>query len=326
MLAKNILNSGNGAQTAGQNLIWQAQTGNLTVNGKLKAGRYLTLTADKGKIVTTVQGELTAGDALNVTTGDGDINLNADAAAGSKDGSITIYKIDVENVQIAVKDHQNNMSIGQITVGKGLFVTGDKIDISNVQQRQGYDNILLLAPRASDGGPMDYLNIDNINPNLGLEIDQLWAHIANLHVNNQRFYLDKLSILDLANLSNIETTTQVWGSAPVRNTVNTSYWYNPSNRHPWMNLYFTERPHTQLSNGLLLRYDDYYYVYNQRDSAVNTQFENLAQETSLRQVRQYGKRENPGYTYGMYERFDLLDFSPNLLDETDQSQAQITIQ
>jgi hypothetical protein len=369
--------SGNGAQTAGQDLIWQARSGDLTVNGKLKAGRYLTLTTDKGKITTTAQGELAADEAMNVTTGEGDINLNADAtsggllnieasrqgnitsaagtllsstgsnaniytnqgnvnlydvyalkdaAAGTKDGSVTIHKIDGENVLVTVKNPQDNMNIGQIVAGKGVYVTSDKIDISNVGQRQGYDNMLLLSPRASEDGPMDYLNINNINPNLGLEIDQLWTHMANLHVNNQKFYLDRLSILDLANLSNIDTTTQVWGSAPVRNPVNTSYWYDPSNRHPWMNLYFTDRPHTQLSNGLLLRYDDFYYVYNQRYSAVNTQFENLTEETALRQMHRYDKQEKPGYTYGMYERYDLLDFSPDLLGETGTEDTKITIQ
>ena len=309
-----IIWHGRGTSAQGDTQI-VTQTGDINLGGDVKANGDNIIHAGTGNITAAYGSTI---ESLNgnaeVSSGKGDINLytlkaKQEAGADVADGNIKIFWIEGEAVLLAVRNPGKTMEIEHLVPGSKLSLTGDAINITELVQRQGSTNMLTLSPRGTDSTkPMKYLNIGNVVTQNGLHIDQLWSRNSRIHVSAPKFYIDKLGITDAAYLSNSDTTTTVWGRAPERDGSNVSYWYNPQNHNPWMNLYFTDTRHKQFSNGILLRNDDYYYPYEQRFSGVNIGLKRTDRsEHAYEQVADYKVSAQPGFYYGMYDRYGLIE-------------------
>ena len=330
--AKNGTINSNGALNAGNDASLHTGTGDINVNGNITANRNVELHADTGNI------KAADGTVISANTGDaaiaseqGDITLSElyalqHAGVDAKDGNVKIFRIDGEDILIAVRTPGKTLDADTVIGGKKVALVGDDIDVGTMSQRSGETDMLLLSPRGTDENkPMNWIRFGQVNLPNGLRIDRLWTNKGDIHVNADKFYIDELGIIDVAHLSNNDTTTTVWGSAPIHDDSNISYWYKPQNHSPWMNLYFTGVPHTQFSNGVLLKYDDYYYAKYDRFSGVNIALKRTDRsEHAFQQVTDYNFDERTGYYYGEYDRYDLLTLDEGILPEAPK--ADITIQ
>lgn len=173
------------------------------------------------------------------------------------------------------------MDIKNTVVGHKLVIGGNKIDLADIKQREGIDNMLDVDITGADKGEAsDWLNMNFSTVNQGVLFDRIWTKNANINVDTGKLYIDKLTILDKAVFKNKDMITSVYGSAPIRDGNTSIYWYefaahNPktdlnnwlgygANDAKWMNLYFGLNDREQTSNGVLLHLDPYHYVYNQR--------------------------------------------------------------
>ena len=316
---------------AGNDALLQTGSGDIGINGNIRANRNVTIHADSGNI-TAAEGTTIAAASGNaaVSSGQGDITLHElqalkEAGVDANDGNVKVFRIEGEDILIAVRNTEKSADIGSISMKNKLTFIGQSLDLGELIQHPGMTTMLELSPRGADTTlPMNHVNIgDVITPN-GLHVDQLWAQNSDIHVSSPKFYIDKLGILDVAHLSNSDTNTTVWGSAPVRDDANTIYWYGPQRHDPWMNLYFTDRQHTQFSNGVLLRYDDYYYAKNDRFSGVNTAFKREDRsEHAYRQLEDFCGEAMPGFLYGLYDRYGLFDVDQDIVTETPKADIVI---
>jgi hypothetical protein len=321
----------NGDIQAGNDALLQTGSGDIGINGNILANRNVTIHADSGNI-TAAEGTIIAAANGNaeVSSGKGDITLHElralkEAGVDANDGNVKVFRIEGEDILIAVRNPEKSADIGSISLKNKLTFIGQALDLGEMEQQPGPTTMLELSPRgANDALPMDHLNIGNVITPNGLHVDQLWAKNSDIHVSSPKFYIDKLGILDVAHLSNSDTNTTVWGSAPVRDSANTIYWYGPQRHDPWMNLYFTDRQHTQFSNGVLLRYDDYYYAKNDRFSGVNIAFKREDRsEHAYRQVEDFHGEAMPGFFYGMYDRYGLIEADKDVIPEAPKADIVI---
>lgn len=314
-----ILTNRNGAidmgdATAARDVKLKTTTGNIGF-ADLTAGQNVDVQVlQQGNI--TGENVKAVNDTLTVHTVKGDIDLKRvyagkTASVGADDGSIKMFSIDGENVVIQIKNKSKNLHVPNITAAKDIIISSNAIDINKLTQRPGYDNMLLFEPQAADSNsPMEYFNIGEISTRNGLEINQLWAKRAELHVDSKRLYIDKLSILDTGYFSNDNTTVTVYGSNPrLDGSANAYFWYNPNQHNPWMYLNFMRDEHILDSNGVLLRNNDYYYTYSQRFSGVEEMSDRMQRQMSRDNwlLRQY--MNEPASIFGNYGRFGLLDFN-----------------
>ncbi|SCM78866.1 putative Adhesin HecA family [uncultured Sporomusa sp.] len=345
-----VRNSGTNGLTVDVNkanagsIVIENQTGMLKVNTALEATGaesdirlvnrnggivFEDVTADrKVDIQVTQEGDITGkdvkavNDTLTVHTVKGDIDLGnvyagKTAAVGSDDGSVTMFSIDGENVVIRVKNKNQNLHVPKITAAKDIIISSNAIDIDQLTQREGYDNMLLFRPQAADpNSPMEYFNIGEISTRNGLQIDQLWAKRADMHVDSNRFYIDKLSIIDVGHFSNANTTVTVYGSRPVLDSANVHFWYNPERRDPWMYLNFMRDSHTLESNGVLLRGDNSFYTYWQRSSGVEEMTDRMQRQMSQDNWLLLQYMREPASVYGHFGRFNLLEVNLSGLQQT----------
>ena len=305
----------NGNIDAGNDASLQTGSGDIDINGNIRANRNLGIHAGSGAITAAPGTVLTAANGnASVSSGKGDVTLHElqalkDADVDATDGDVKIFRIEGENILIAVRNPEKSMAVTEAVAGSKLTLIGDTLDMGTLAQRDGTSNLLELALNETDDNqPMNHISIGNVVTNNGLHIDRLWTKNADIHVSAPKFYIDKLGIIDVAHLSNNDTATTVWGSAPKRDSSNTSYWYDPQNKSPWMNLYFTGIGHKQFSNGVLLRNDDYYYPEYNRFSGVNISLKRTDRsEHAYQQVDDYYVQGAPAAYYDMYNRYDLID-------------------
>jgi hypothetical protein len=297
-------------------------TGTLTVEAQV--GNITGLRHDKDAIQPEIKLQSVNG-SVSVYTGKGDVDLyeilaKNTASAGSKDGKLALYKIDGDIVALVTSDIGSNMDIKNTVVGHKLIISGNKVDMGDIKQREGIENMLDVDITGADKGEAsDWLNMNFSTVNQGVLFDRIWTKNANINVDTGKLYIDKLTILDRAVFKNKGMITSVYGSAPIRDGNTSIYWYEFDAHNPkgdltnwlgygaddnkWMNLYFGLNDKEQTSNGVLLHLDPYHYVYNQRFTGED-HLNFLHDETAL-DVYQLDYRPMPR----LYERYYLYDLT-----------------
>lgn len=252
----------------------------------------------------------------------GDIDFHAlyaanTASAATDAGNITICSIDGDIVLLSNLDMNGQTSVKDVTVGSKLGLNTNLLTIGSLKQREGSTSMFLISPNSSrPDEPIGRFAIGSIEAPNGVRIDKLWAREAEVHVDGGKFHIDKLSIVDVAHFSNRDMTTAVYGLPPLRDGSDSIFWNNAEDFNPknaladwqregyignWMNLYFTDSYHMQISNGVLAGLEDYYYVYNQRFSGDN----HLAFLERNMPYGTYKAAYTPEYSY--FERFALYE-------------------
>ena len=91
------------------------------------------------------------------------------------------------------------MDVKEIIAGNQIVISGNKISLDDIKQRDDADGMLIISPGGADADePIESFNIKNINTGNGVRFDKLWVKNADLHVDSGRFYIDKLAVVDVA--------------------------------------------------------------------------------------------------------------------------------
>ena len=259
---------------------------------------------------------------MDIYTGKGDVDLHEvyakdKASVGTENGHLRLCKIDGNIVVLIIKDMDNNMDVKEIIAGNQIVISGNKISLDDIKQRDDADGMLIISPGGADADePIESFNIKNINTGNGVRFDKLWVKNADLHVDSGRFYIDKLAVVDVAHFSNRDMRTAVYGTSALRDGSDSIYWYDHAANDPkhdllgwhndnylgnWMHLYFTDKYRTQISNGVLLSLKDHYYAHNQRFTGED-HLRFLKKEMPL---DVHEKNNNPRIS--LYQRFALYE-------------------
>ena len=333
------------------------EKGKITVNAELHARENINLTVDRGDVMLAADADVQNGtlkiavengaiksthsDAadgqtagvgvqlssingnVDIYTKHGDVDLHEiyaknKAAAGTEAGRLQLCKIDGDIVALVTKDMNTDMNVKEIVAGSRIILSGNRIDLDDIQQRENADGLLMISPQSGDPNePIEKFTIKNIDTSNGIRFDKLWVKNSEINVNNGRFYIDKLAVADVAHFSNGDTHTAVYGTPPQRGDSDSIYWFNYAANGPkhdlagwhqdgnlgrWMNLYFTDRYHTQISNGVLVSLKDFYYAYDQRATGEN-HLQQLLQQELPHEL--YAENYHPDIS--LYQRFGLYD-------------------
>lgn len=265
-----------------------AQDGVLKVNvleGNIKSSHF-----DNGNEDGTDVKLAAINGSVDIYTQKGDVDLHEiyakdKASAGTENGHLKLCKIDGNIVVLITKDVDNNMDVKEIIAGSQIVISGNRISLEDIKQRDDADGMLVISPGgANNDGPIEDFTLKNINASNGIKFDKLWVKNADVHVGGGKFYIDKLAVEDVAYFSNKDMRTSVYGSAPQRDGSNSIYWYDYAANNPkdnllgwhndeylgnWMHLKFTDEYRTQISNGVLILLDEDHRVHNQRHTGEN---------------------------------------------------------
>lgn len=302
-------------------------SGKGTLNVKAEAGNITQVHSDNNvpEVKPEAGGKLQSiNGSVDIFTKNGELDIHEiyalnKAGVGSTDGNMDLCKIDGNIVAIVTKDMENSMHIKDLTAGNQLIVSGNKINLDDIKQRENVDNLLAVdLTSANPKEATDTLNMNFSKVNNGVLFDRVWANKAEVHVNADKFYIDRVSINDVAHFSSNNMATAVYGTPPQRDGSDSIYWFNVVKHDPadnvdiwldkdkpnygqWMNLYFGKDGKQQISNGVLISLKDYFYVYNQRFTG-----EDVLRERQDNQAHDaYVTTHNPFVSY--YERYDLYD-------------------
>lgn len=312
-----ILNTNSSAAiTAVGTVQMQAQAGNIGNAATIASGTGADVLRGSDVKLTSVNG------SVDIYTGKGDVDLHEvyakdKASVGTENGHLRLCKIDGNIVVLIIKDMDNNMDVKEIIAGNQIVISGNKISLDDIKQRDDADGMLIISPGGADADePIESFNIKNINTGNGVRFDKLWVKNADLHVDSGRFYIDKLAVVDVAHFSNRDMRTAVYGTPALRDGSDSIYWYDHAANDPkhdllgwhndnylgnWMHLYFTDKYRTQISNGVLLSLKDHYYAHNQRFTGED-HLRFLKKEMPL---DVHEKNNNPRIS--LYQRFALYE-------------------
>lgn len=304
-------------------------------DGNVNLGAESELLADETASIENINGDIfgeegslvQAGTAesingtVNVVATNGDIDLyevlaGNDASIVANGGNVSLYQINGEVVALTTRGEDATLRVENAVVGSQLEINSNDSAIGNIEQRQGATGALDVDLKASDPNkPMKNVEMNFGKMANGVAFDNLWTNNATISVESGELHLPKLAVLDEATFTVSGYETTVYGTPPVRNDSNSIYWYNVVKNNPadnidawynndngnWMHLHFAADGATQHSNGVLLYLDNYYYVYDQRFTAVDHLNERLARNAN----EVYVKTFTPDISY--YRRYDLYD-------------------
>ena len=270
------------------NIYTEAKNGNIDHDANMTVGTGNITDKASGTINSQDKGKLeTINGSIDIDAG-GDINLaeviatNGNADINSANGSIYLRKVNGKNVILIAKKN----ILTDETYADKITTNGDDITL-------------------------------NISQENGLVIDELLANTVTINKAKGSLDIEKMAIENEANFNVNGMTTTVWGRAPERKNSNGAnsdsiYWFNLNawkNGGDWMNLVFSNEKNFQSSNGNLLSLRDYFYVYNQRFTAID----HLNQLLDENKADEYDINFNPEVVH--YFRHDLYD-----LDEREQQE------
>ena len=324
--------NGNIGITAKENGNLQFNGNVITDNGNIEIiveGNGNVIDNDKLFSATGTKGDKQTGNIKLQIKGAGDVDLNEifatnDASVDVANGKLTLAKIDGNLVAIQLRTEGKQLNVKEIIAGTKVVAKGSNMDLDKIKQRLDADGMLTIVPDgAKDDAPIDNLRIGEISTNTGVRFEHLWLNTGSINVSEGRFHIDKLVVNDNAHFSNSHMTTAVWGNPPQRDHSDSVYWNNTAVNNPkdnlsewqaedginaekWMYLHFTEIPNIQHSKGVLLDLHNYFYVYDQRFTAVDHMNQLLAEN----KADEYDINFNPEVV--RYFRYDLYDFEQEL--------------
>lgn len=343
---KGIINS-----TAGNiNLQTDAAQGDITFGGDVTAEHgNINIDVLQNGSVTNNDNKFTAlGDKGDINSGNfklqikgaGDVDLHEiyatnNATIDVANGNLTLAKIDGNLVALQLKTEGKQLKVDELIAGTKIIAQGSDIDLNKIQQRLDADGLLTIVPDgAQPDKPIDKLNIGEIITNKGVRFEHLWLNNGSIKVSEGMFHIDKLVVNNVAHFSNKHMKTAVWGAPPQRDGSASAYWNNIAVNNPaqnlkewqqeggtnpdkWMYLHFTAQPNVQHSNGALLDLRNYYYVYDQRFTAVD----HMLQQLNENKAEEYDINHAP--VVAQYFRYDLYDMDE---DDSKSEPAKITVE
>ena len=257
-----------------------------------------------------------------VARANGDIDLyevlaDNEASIVANSGNVSLHQINGRIVALQTTGEDGRLTVDTAVVGETLRLNSFDSAIGSIEQREGATDALNVEMAAGDPNkPMNNIELAFDKMDNGVAFDNLWTNNATISVASGELHLPKLAVLNEATFTASGYETTVYGAPPVRNDSNAIYWYNVVKNNPadninawydnnasgnWMNLHFAADGATQYSNGVLLYLDNYYYVYDQRFTAVDHLNERLARNAN----EVYVKTFTPDISY--YRRYDLYD-------------------
>ena len=274
--------------------------------------------------------------SLGVKNNLGDIDLfdlfaKDVASVDSRDGFLKLYNINGDIVALATGNPDKDLDNKHTTVGKLLMIGSNSLNFEDIVQREGEDQLLGVDLRSSkEKMPTAKMNMQFNNVPNGVEFYRIWAKNADVNLANGKLYIHKLIMEELGNFGAQNMKTSVYGIPPVYDEKDSIYWYHVKAHNPaasdgswaqwlddeermtdnWMNLYFGLDNKQQTSNGALLFLRNYFYVYDQRFTAVDHL---LQQHDVVSPLKAYDASYNPGIGY--YYRHYLYDIPQNLHSE-----------
>lgn len=305
-------------------------------DGNVNLGAESELLADETASIENINGDIFGADGSLVQAGteesvngtvsivatNGDIDLyevlaGNDASIVANSGNVSLHQINGQIVALTTRGEEATLRVENALVGTNLEINSNDSAIGNIEQREGATGALNVELAAGDPNkPMNNIELTFAEMSNGVAFDNLWTNNATISVASGELHLPKLAVLDEATFTANGYKTTVYGAPPVRNDSNAIYWYNVVKNNPadninawydnnasgnWMNLYFATDGATQYSNGVLLYLDNYYYVYDQRFTAVDHLNERLARNAN----EVYVKTFTPDIIY--YRRYALYD-------------------
>lgn len=68
------------------------------------------------------------------------------------------------------------MDVKEIIAGNQIVISGNKISLDDIKQRDDADGMLIISPGGADADePIESFNIKNINTGNGVRFDKLWV-------------------------------------------------------------------------------------------------------------------------------------------------------
>ena len=305
-------------------------------DGNVNLGAESELLADETASIENINGDIFGADGSLVQAGteesvngtvsivatNGDIDLyevlaDNEASIVANSGNVSLHQINGQIVALTIRGEEATLRVENALVGTNLEINSNDSAIGNIEQREGATGALNVELAAGDPNkPMNNIELTFAEMSNGVAFDNLWTNNATISVASGELHLPKLAVLDEATFTASGYETTVYGAPPVRNDSNAIYWYNVVKNNPadninawydnnvsgnWMNLHFAADGATQYSNGVLLYLDNYYYVYDQRFTAVDHLNERLARNAN----EVYVKTFTPDISY--YRRYALYD-------------------
>ena len=318
---------------------------NVIVNGSALLAIYTndgditTPRNDENEDVPKVVVQSVNGSVEIVARANGDIDLyevlaGNDASIVANSGNVSLHQINGQIVALTTRGEEATLRVENALVGTNLEINSNDSAIGNIEQREGATGALNVELAAGDPNkPMNNIKLTFAEMSNGVAFDNLWTNNATISVASGELHLPKLAVLDEATFTASGYETTVYGAPPVRNDSNAIYWYNVVKNNPadninawydnnasgnWMNLHFAADGATQYSNGVLLYLDNYYYVYDQRFTAVDHLNERLARNAN----EVYVKTFTPNISY--YRRYALYDLPK--FDYEEAGEEDITVE
>ncbi len=321
-------------QADGGNITVSTQNGNVFVNGDIivdgsgllnidvqENGDIISPRYDRGETAEEITLQSVNG-SVDIHSANGDIDLyevlaNDTASVIADNGNVSLHMIDGNIVVLKTRTEGTSLDVDNVVAGQKLQVSSYDIAIDRIEQRADAESRLEVELTAGDPTkPMNNITLGFGDMANGVEIPTLWTKNGNITVDSGELFLSKLAILDRADFAVNGMTTTVYGTPPIRGNSNSTYWYNVEKHNPandlggwydrnvqgdWMYLNFAADGRTQYSNGVLLELDNYYYVYDQRFTAVDHMNDRLAR-TAYEVMSQYS-HPNVSYhwRYALYE-------------------------
>lgn len=301
----------NGTFSADGDISITSQGGNIENNASIYAGAGAEVKTNSGDIHIK---DLNASGNVNIYTGKGNIRSEGEiksseadvsviteegkntlhdvyaqklATVGSNKGNVYLDYINGENVRVIANDIDNGLYTGKVIAGKSYMVSGNSVDVGELEQRAGYENMLVFKPKGVGNGPMEMMRLGNVkvNSGYGLMIDNLWAKRAEVNLEADKFYIPEVKIIDVGHFKTNGAKVTLSGTKAIRESNGVELFFD-ANDPGWMQLYLLGDKKVFM-DGTLLRKEDHYIVYNEEfsgsDLAGQSLFGNL---TSARKTQE----------------------------------------
>lgn len=287
------------------------KSGDITIDN-LSANNDVDIVTENGKIVSS--GSLKSiNDSMNIYSAKGDIDLNDVYAKDenrvtAKDGNIYIKKINGDYVIITLGKKDKEMKVDETIVGKGAILSSNDITVKNLSQREGEKSLVEITFNNSEDNqdsPIKNIELHAKGIENGIKINQLWVHDAYITTDREILQFPKLVVTGKGNFANSSTTVTVYGEDSAFDTSNIHIW-NDADKKEWIVLNFLPERQMIYTDGMLLRLQDGYKVYEQRISANDYMIDHLhdylTTEHKLNEIK-----DSFTYLYKPYLQYNLID-------------------
>ncbi|UUV17161.1 leukotoxin LktA family filamentous adhesin [Fusobacteria bacterium ZRK30] len=252
------------------------KAGDIDISNLVSDSGNVELTTETGNI-SSDQKVVSLNDSLKVYAAKGDIVFNElfsknDTSITADSGNINIIKADGENLIIVLKDQKKVLTAETTVAGKNLSVFGNKMDFDKISQRDREDKLTLNLKNSDAGKSVKYINIADITANETNEIlfKPLWVDDIYMRSGSKKVTFPQLNVVNLGHISNKDTNVTIFGKETLLDNADIDLHFKASQDKLWAKLDFNRDYHKITTDAKLVRNEDYFYVYDQKISDVNS--------------------------------------------------------